>query len=168
MLGLGKILDKTGLKSLGKFGKKKTDDYLKTDKHETPIDASEAEAIALTPEEVAFTEVESASVQNFLDVSFGTPGRYVPNRSPKIFEHQDKSYMAIWADDTKLAKKQLLVFIYEDDQRKMIASVGYTNDVTDYDLKMSATPFAVLVNGTKLTTGKSETTGTSDVALVLA
>ena len=168
MLGLGTILEKTGLKSLGKFGKKKTDEYLKTDKHEADIDESEAAAIALTAEEVAFTEVESASVQNFLDVSFGAPGRYVPNRSPKIFEHQDKSYMAIWANDTQLSKKQLLVFIYEDDQRKMIASVGYTNDLTDYDLKMSATPFAVLVNGDKLATGKSETAGTDDVTLVLA
>ena len=76
--------------------------------------------------------------------------------------------MAIWANDTQLSKKQLLVFIYEDDQRKMIASVGYTNDLTDYDLKMSATPFAVLVNGDKLATGKSETAGTDDVTLVLA
>ena len=55
MLGLGTILEKTGLKSLGKFGKKKTDEYLKTDKHEADIDESEAAAIALTAEEVAFT-----------------------------------------------------------------------------------------------------------------
>jgi hypothetical protein len=168
MLGLGTFLEKTGLKSLGKFGKKKTNEYLKTDNHNADIDASEAAAIALTVEEVAFTEVESGSVQNFLDVSFGVLGRYVPNRSPKIFEHQGKSYMAIWCNDTQLNKKQFLVFIYEDDQRKMIASVGYTNDLTDYDLKMSATPFAILVNGEKLTTGKSETAGTDDVTLVLA
>ena len=76
--------------------------------------------------------------------------------------------MAIWCNDTQLNKKQFLVFIYEDDQRKMIASVGYTNDLTDYDLKMSATPFSILVNGEKLTTGKSETAGTDDVTLVLA
>lgn len=168
MFGLNTILEKTGLKSLGKFGKKKADEYLKADKPEPDIDASEVETIALTAEEVAFTEVESASVQNFLDASFGDAGRYVPNRSPKIFEHQEKSYMAIWCNDTQLDKKQLLVFIYENDQRKMIASVGYTKDETDYDLKMTGTPFAVLINGKKLTTGKNETAGTDNVTLVLA
>jgi hypothetical protein len=168
MVSLGKFLEKTGLSSLGKIGKKKADDFLASKTNTAEIDAIEAEAIALTAEEVAFVSVEPNSVQAFLDKSFGKPGRYVPNREPKIFEHQDQNYMAIWADDTELSKQQLLVFLYTDAGRKMVASVGYTPELTDYDIDLSPTPFSVLVNGQKLKIGKGETTGTDDVNLVLS
>lgn len=168
MVDLGKFLEKTGITPLGKIGKKKADDFLASDINAAEIDAIEAEAIALTAEEVAFASVDPSSVQAFLDTSFGKAGRYIPNREPKIFEHQGKNYMAIWADDTELNKKQLLVFLYTDGGRTMVASVGYTPEITDYDIDLSPTPFSVMVNGKKLKIGKGETAGTDDVNLVLS
>lgn len=51
----------------------------------------------------------------------------------------------------------------------MIASVGYTAEKTDYNLQeLSSTPFAIEVNGKKLTSGKGETGGTQAVDFVLA
>lgn len=50
----------------------------------------------------------------------------------------------------------------------MIASVGYTGDKTDYNVNLGDTPFAIAVNGEKLTPGKSETGGANDVDFVLA
>lgn len=168
MVSLSGFLEKTGLSSLGKIGKKKTDDFLASNRNEAEIDAAEAEAISLTADEVAFTNIEPSSVQDFLDKSFGKPGRYVPNQEPKVFEHQEVHYLAIWADDTELSKKQFLAFLYTDAGRKLVASVGYTAELTDYNIDLSTTPFAILVNGEKLKIGKGEAAGATDVNLVLS
>ncbi|HAX77503.1 MAG TPA: hypothetical protein DCY88_17130, partial [Cyanobacteria bacterium UBA11372] len=66
------------------------------------------------------------------------------------------------------AKNQMLAFKYTDEGRKMIASVGYTGDQTDYNINMSDTPFAVEVNGEKIASGQSSTAGASDVDFVIA
>jgi hypothetical protein len=76
--------------------------------------------------------------------------------------------MVIWAYDNKQEKNQMMAFKYTDEGRKMVASVGYTDDKTDYNLSLEPTPFAVEVNGEKLQSGQSETDGASDVEFVLA
>jgi hypothetical protein len=38
--------------------------------------------------------------------------------------------MVIWARDNQQNKNQMLAFIYTDNERKMIASVGYTTEKT--------------------------------------
>jgi hypothetical protein len=127
------------------------------------------EEIEITsPEEVAYAIVDPASVQDFLNKSFGKPGRYVPTRPPKIFDYQDRQYMVIWAYDNDQHKNQMLAFIYTDEGRKMVASVGYTSDSTDYNLSLGGTPFAIEVNGQQLISGQGKTEGTGDVDFVLA
>jgi hypothetical protein len=118
---------------------------------------------------VSYAVVQPSSVQSFLDASFGEPRRYVPIREPKVFDYQGQQYMVIWAKDNKKDKNQMMAFQYTDQGRKMIASVGYTSAKTDYNLSsLSGTPFAVEVNGQKLTSGQGETGGSNDVDFVLA
>ncbi len=50
----------------------------------------------------------------------------------------------------------------------MIASVGYTNQETDYNINLGNTPFAVEVKGQKLTSGQGKTKGADEVDFVLA
>lgn len=169
MSKLRNVLISAGIAAVGAVGVKKAVDYFQNKKQqealpETPEDAQ----ISNPEEEVAFAVVETSSVQDFLDKSFGKSGRYKPNRPPKVFEYQDKQYMVIWAYDNEKSKNQMLVFQYTDSGRQMIASVGYTDSATDYNLKMGNTPFAVEINGTKLQSGEGETEGTSDVDFVLA
>lgn len=169
MSKLRNVLIGAGIAAVGAVGVKKAVDYFQNKKQqealpETPEDAQ----ISNPEEEVAFAVVETSSVQDFLDKSFGNSGRYKPNRPPKVFEYQDKQYMVIWAYDNEKSKNQMLVFQYTDSGRQMIASVGYTDSATDYNLKMGNTPFAVEINGTKLQSGEGETGGTSDVDFVLA
>ena len=72
---------------MGAIGTKKTVDYLHNrDKEEVVAeDVGDAELVAA--DEVAYAKVEPESVQDFLDKSFGNPGRYVPTRPPKVFEY---------------------------------------------------------------------------------
>ncbi len=165
---LRNILVGTGIAAVGAIGTKAAVDYFQNRGKEEVIDESEGDAETTSPEEVAYATVEESSVQQFLDASFGDAGRYVPNRPPKIFDYQGEQYMVIWAYDNKQEKNQMLAFKYTDAGRKMIASVGYTSDKTDYNLNLEDTPFAVDVNGSKLQSGQSETDGSSDVDFVLA
>jgi hypothetical protein len=50
----------------------------------------------------------------------------------------------------------------------MVASVGYTNDETDYNVNLNNTSFAVDVNGQKITSGQGKTQGADEVDFVLA
>ena len=50
----------------------------------------------------------------------------------------------------------------------MIASVGYTADLTDYNLSLDDTPSAIEVNGEQMTSGQGKTDGTDEVDLVPA
>ena len=175
MSKLRNILIGAGIAGIGAIGVKKAVDYFQEKKEEEqtkiePSAVSEADdAVISNPqEEVAFAVVEKASVQDFLDKSFGEPGRYQPNRQPKIFEYQDEDYMVIWAYDNKNSKNQMLIFLYTDEGRKMIGSVGYTESTTDYNLNMADTPFAVEINGNLFESGEGETEGTSDVNFVLS
>lgn len=165
---LRNILVGAGIATVGAIGTKAAVDYFKNRGQEEVVPEEQPDAEASSPEEVAYATVEPESVQNFLDASFGDPGRYVPNRPPKIFDYQGQQYMVIWAEDNKQNKNQMLAFKYEGGQRKMIASVGYTGDKTDYNLNLAGTPFAVDVNGELLTSGQSETAGANDVDFVLA
>ncbi|WP_017317048.1 hypothetical protein [Mastigocladopsis repens] len=165
---LRNVLVGSGVAAVGAIGTKAAVDYFRNRGQEEVVDESQGDAEATSPEEVAYATVEQSSVQDFLDKSFGDPGRYTPNRPPKIFDYQGKQYMVIWAYDNKQQKNQMLAFLYTDQGRKMIASVGYTNQKTDYNLNLQGTPFAVEVNNQKLTSGQSETGGTSDVDFVLA
>ncbi|MEO0967869.1 MAG: hypothetical protein AAFX80_05860 [Cyanobacteria bacterium J06639_18] len=165
---LRNILVGTGIAAVGAIGTKAAVDYFQNRDKEEVIDESEGDAEATSPEEVAYATVEESSVQEFLDVSFGDAGRYVPNRPPKIFDYQGEQYMVIWAYDNKQEKNQMLAFKYTDAGRQMIASVGYTGEKTDYNLKLEDTPFAIDVNGDKLQSGQSETEGSEDVDFVLA
>ena len=175
MSKLRNVLIGAGIAGIGAIGVKKAIDYFQEEKEAEqeqiePSATPEVEdAVVTNPqEEVAFAVVEKDSVQDFLDKSFGDPGRYVPNRQPKIFEYQDEDYMVIWAYDNKNSKNQMLVFLYNDQGRKMIGSVGYTESVTDYNLNMEDTPFAVEINGNLFESGQGETEGTSDVSFVLS
>ncbi|KST62437.1 hypothetical protein BC008_09725 [Mastigocoleus testarum BC008] len=165
---LRNILVGTGIAAVGAIGTKAAVDYFQNRGKEEVIDESEGDAEATSPEEVAYATVEESSVQEFLDVSFGDAGRYVPNRPPKIFDYQGEQYMVIWAYDNEQEKNQMLAFKYTDAGRKMIASVGYTGEKTDYNLNLEDTPFAIDVNGNKLQSGQSETEGSEDVDFVLA
>ena len=165
---LRNLLVGTGIAAVGAIGTKAAVDYFQNRGKEEVIDESEGDAEVSSPEEVAYATVEESSVQGFLDASFGDPGRYVPNRPPKIFDYQEQQYMVIWAYDNKQQKNQMLAFKYTDAGRQMIASVGYTSDQTDYNLSLEDTPFAIDVNGNQLQSGQSETDGASDIDFVLA
>ena len=168
MSKLRNILMGAGIAAVGAIGTKMAVDYFRNRDKEDVIDESEGDAEITSPEEVAYATVEPSSVQDFLDKSFGKPGRYVPTRPPKIFDYQDRQCMVIWAYDNDKQKNQMLAFIYTDEGRKMVASVGYTADSTDYNLSLDSTPFAIEVNEQQLVSGQGETEGTEDVDFVLA
>ncbi len=177
---LRNLLIGAGVAAVGGIGTKMAVDYFKNRDKEEEVEgppvteqseeeaAEQAPAGALSAEEVAYVNVEPSSVQDFLDRSFGSPGRYVPNRAPKVFEYQDKQYMVIWADDTEKDKKQMMAFAYDEDGRHMIASVGYTADATDYNINLEDTPLAVEVNGEQIKSGQDSTDGADEVDLVVA
>ena len=162
------LLIGAGVAAVGAIGTKVAVDYFKNRGQEEVVDANQGDAEATSAEEVAYATVEPSSVQAFLDKSFGTPGRYTPNRPPKVFDYQGKQYMVIWAYDNKQQKNQMLAFIYTGQGRDMIASVGYTAQKTDYNLELANTPFVIEVNGKQIKSGQSETSGTNDVDFVLA
>lgn len=168
MSKLRNILIGAGVAAVGAIGTKKAVDYFKNRGKEEVIEPAVGDAIATAPDEVAYATVEPKSVQDFLDKSFGEPGRYTPTRPPKIFEYQDEQYMVIWAQDHKNNKNQMLAFKYTDAGRQMVASVGYTANNTDYNLKLGGTSFAVDVNGKQLVSGQGNTDGTDEVDFVLA
>ena len=168
MSQLRNLLIGAGIAAVGAIGTKKAVDYFRNRGQEEEVDESEGDAETIAADEVAYATVEPSSVQDFLDNSFGSPGRYVPTRPPKIFEYQSEQYMVIWARDNQKDKNQLMAFKYTDNQRKMVASVGYTSDLTDYNLSLDGTSFAVEINGENLTSGQGETNGTDEVDFVLA
>ncbi|MGK7888293.1 MAG: hypothetical protein AB4042_03100 [Leptolyngbyaceae cyanobacterium] len=151
------------------YGVKKAVDYFQNrGQEENDPEITEEAEVELESDDIAFAVVEPESVQPFLDVSFGAEGRYVPTRPPKVFEYQDQDYMVIWAYDNEKEKNQLLAFKYTDNERKMIASVGYTTDATDYNINLDGTNLAVKIssNGEEITSGTGETDGTDEVDLV--
>ena len=168
MSKLRNILLGAGVAAVGAIGTKKAVDYFRNRGKEEVVDEAEGDAVAPAPDEVAYATVEPESVQDFLDRSFGDPGRYTPTRPPKVFEYQDEQYMVIWARDDKQNKNQMLAFKYTDAGRQMVASVGYTGSNTDYNLKLNGTSFAVDVNGEQLVSGQGNTDGTDEVDFVLA
>jgi hypothetical protein len=168
MSKLRNLLIGAGIAAVGAIGTKKAVDYFRNRGKEEVVDESQGDAEATAPDEVAYATVESSSVQDFLDKSFGAPGRYVPSRPPKVFEYQGEQYMVIWAKDNQKNKNQMMAFKYTDEGRKMVASVGYTGDATDYNINLDGTSFAVDVNGEKLTSGQGETNGANEVDFVLA
>jgi hypothetical protein len=167
---LRNILIGAGLATAGAIGTKKAVDYFRNrGKEDAPEGDAKNDVEATDADEVSYAVVKDNSIQSFLDTSFGEPGRYVPTRQPKVFDYQGDQYMVIWARDNKKDKNQMLAFKYTDAGRKMIASVGYTSDTTDYNLPgLDDTPFAVDVNGEKLTAGQGETSGADEVDFVLA
>jgi hypothetical protein len=165
---LRNILIGAGVAAVGAIGTKKAVDYFRNRGKEEVITESQEDAVPADAEEVAYANVPESSVQGFLDASFGAPGRYVPNRPPKVFDYQGEQYIVIWAYDNQKNKNQMMAFQYTDGGRKMVASVGYTADATDYNINLSSTPFAVEVGGKQITSGQSETDGTNDVDFVLA
>jgi hypothetical protein len=165
---LRNLLVGAGVAAAGAIGTKAAVDYFKNRGKEEVVDESKGDAQVVANDEVAYAAVEESSVQGFLDASFGDAGRYVPNRPPKIFEYQGKQYMVIWAYDNKKQKNQMLAFAYTDAGRKMVASVGYTGEKTDYNINLAETPFAIEVNGQKITSGQSEVAGANDVDFVIA
>jgi len=168
MSNLRNFLIGAGIVTVGAIGTKMAVDYFKNNE-EKAREQSLGDAQPQSEKEVAYAVVEQASVQGFLDKSFGKPGRYVPNRQPKIFDYQGKQYMVIWAKDNQLNKNQMLAFLYTEKGRDLIASVGYSKEKTDYNLhELNTTPFAVKINGKKLTSGKAEIEGTDSVDFVLA
>ena len=168
MTKLRNILLGAGVAAVGAIGTKKAVDYLRNRDQEEVVAESEGDAEVVAPDEVAYATVEPSSVQDFLDKSFGSPGRYVPTRPPKVFEYQNDQYMVIWAKDNQKNKNQMMAFKYTDAGRKMVASVGYTGDATDYNLSLNDTDFAIEVNGEKLVSGQGETNGANEVDFVLA
>ncbi len=167
MSKLRNILIGAGIAVVGGIGTKVAVDYFRN-RGKEEIPDTEEDLEPASEEEVAYATVEDDTIQTFLDNSFGDPGRYVPTRAPKIFDYQGFQCMVIWAYDNKNEKNQLLAFKYTDEGRKMIASVGYTADVTDYNLSLDDTPFAIEVNGEQITSGQGETDGTDEVDLVPA
>jgi hypothetical protein len=166
---LRNILIGAGVATVGAIGTKAAVDYFKNRGEEEVVPEEQGDAEVTSSEEVAYATVEPTSVQDFLDRSFGNPGRYVPNRPPKVFDYQGQQYMVIWAEDNQQNKNQMLAFKYDESgQRKMVASVGYTGEKTDYNLNLDGTPFAIEVNGQRLTSGQSVAEGASDVDFVLA
>lgn len=168
MSKLRNILLGAGVAAVGAIGTKKAVDYLRNRDKEEVVDESQGDAEVVAADEVAYATVEPNSVQDFLDRSFGNPGRYVPTRPPKVFEYQDEQYMVIWARDNQKDKNQMMAFKYTDAGRRMVASVGYTGEATDYNLNLDDTKFAVEVNGKKLVSGQGETSGADEVDFVLA
>ena len=168
MSKLRNILLGAGVAAVGAIGTKKAVDYLRNRDKEEVVDESQGDAENVAADEVAYATVEPSSVQDFLDRSFGDPGRYVPTRPPKVFEYQDDQYMVIWARDNQKDKNQMMAFKYTDAGRQMVASVGYTDEETDYNLKLNDTDFAVEVNGEKLVSGQGATDGANEVDFVLA
>lgn len=168
-MNLRNLLIGAGIAVVGGIGVKKAVDYFQNrDKEEIPPENDDTIEVSNSDEELAYVVVEENSVQDFLDNSFGDVGRYVATRPPKIFDYQNQQYMVIWARDTEKSKNQLLAFEYTEEGRKMRASVGYTGDVTDYNINLDGTSFAIEVNGTKLTSGQGETDGAIEVDFVLA
>ena len=168
MSKLRNILLGAGVAAVGAIGTKKAVDYLRNRNKEEVVDESQGDAENIAADEVAYATVEPSSVQDFLDRSFGDPGRYVPTRPPKVFEYQDNQYMVIWARDNQKDKNQMMAFKYTDAGRQMVASVGYTDEETDYNLNLDDTDFAVEVNGEKLVSGQGATDGANEVDFVLA
>lgn len=168
MSKLRNILLGAGVAAVGAIGTKKAVDYLRNRGQEDVVEESVGDVEAVAADEVAYATVEADSVQDFLNQSFGNPGRYVPTRPPKVFEYQNDQYMVIWAKDNEKNKNQMMAFKYTDAGRKMVASVGYTGNTTDYNLSLDGTDFAVEVNGEKLVSGKGETAGANEVDFVLA
>ncbi|MEB3212950.1 MAG: hypothetical protein VKL39_16470 [Leptolyngbyaceae bacterium] len=169
MSRLRNILIGAGVAAVGAVATKKAVDYLKNRGEEETVDESVGDAEEPeSDEELAYVKVEPSSVQTFLDKSFGKPGRYVPNRSPKVFEYKGKQYMVIWARDNDKDKNQMMAFEYTDAGREMIASVGYTTSESDYNLKLQSTPFAVDIAGEEVRSGQGTAKGASNVDLVLA
>ena len=168
MSKLRNILLGAGVAAVGAIGTKKAVDYLRNRDKEEVVDESQGDAENIAADEVAYATVEPSSVQDFLDKSFGNPGRYVPTRPPKVFEYHDDQYMVIWAKDNEKDKNQMMAFKYTDAGRKMVASVGYTGDSTDYNLNLDDTDFAVEVNDEKLVSGQGNTDGADEVDFVLA
>ncbi len=168
---LRNILAGAGVATVGAIGTKMAVDYLRNRNKEEVVEESQGDADpeALPASQVAYANVEPNSVQSFLDTSFGSPGRYVPNRPPKVFDYQGKQYMVIWARDNQQQKNQMMAFTYTDQGRKMIASVGYTPQKTDYNLNLDGTPFAVEFNNKQVTSGQTkDAEGTNEVDFVLA
>ena len=168
MSKLRNILLGAGVAAVGAIGTKKAVDYFRNRDQEEVVDESQGDAEVVAADEVAYATVQPNSVQDFLDKSFGNPGRYVPTRPPKVFEYQDQQYMVIWARDNQQDKNQMMAFKYTDAGRSMVASVGYTGEATDYNLNLDDTNFAVEVNGKKLVSGQGETSGANEVDFVLA
>ncbi|MGK7917497.1 MAG: hypothetical protein AB4038_18460 [Prochloraceae cyanobacterium] len=170
MSKLRNFLIGAGIVTVGAIGTKLAVDYFRNREEEEIIDENEDDVNPeeLSEEEVAYVTVEPSSVQDFLDRSFGEPARYLPTRPPKVFDYQGQQYMVIWAYDYKKDKNQMLAFLYTDEGRKMIASVGYTADVTDYNINLEDTGFAVEVNEEQITSGQGETDGAEEVDFVLA
>ena len=168
MSKLRNILLGAGVAAVGAIGTKKAVDYLRNRDKEEVVKESQGDAETVAADEVAYATVEPGSVQDFLDRSFGNPGRYVPTRPPKVFEYHDEQYMVIWARDNEKDKNQMMAFKYTDAGRKMVASVGYTEAATDYNLSLDDTEFAVEVNGDKLVSGQGETKGADEVDFVFA
>ena len=171
MSNLRKILAGAGIAAVGAVGTKMAVDYFRNRGQEDAPDesAGDADEAAASPEEVSYAVVQDDSVQQFLDASFGAPGRYVPTRPSKVFDYQGQQYMVIWAYDNEKEKNQMMAFQYTDAGRQMIASVGYTGEATDYNLPgLDSTPFAVEVNGEQITSGQGETDGTDEADFVLA
>ena len=168
MSKLRNILIGAGVAAVGAIGTKKAVDYMRNRDKEEVVEESQGDAENVAADEVAYAVVEPSSVQDFLDKSFGNPGRYVPTRAPKVFEYQDEQYMVIWAKDNEKNKNQMMAFKYTDAGRKMVASVGYTGAATDYNLNLDGTDFAVEVNGEKLVSGQGNTDGADEVDFVLA
>jgi hypothetical protein len=167
MPNLRNILIGAGVAAVGAIGTKAAVDYLRNRNQEEKVDESQGDQEPTSDQEVAYAVVEPSSVQSFLDKSF-EPGRYVPNRPPKVFEYQGKQYMVIWAKDNEKNKNQMLAFAYVNGERDMVASVGYTGQKTDYNINLASTPFAIEVNGQQMKSGQGETGGTNDVDMVLA
>ncbi len=164
---LRNVLVGAGIATVGAIGTKAAVDYFKNrGEEETPPPQEDETPVAA--DQVAYAKVEDASLQKFLDVSFGEAGRYVPSRPAKVFDYQGKQYMVVWARDHKKNKNQMLAFIYTPEGRKMLASVGYTSEMSDYNVTLGDTPFAVDVAGQKITDGKGATKGADEVDFVLA
>lgn len=168
MSKLRNILLGAGVAAVGAIGTKKAVDYLRNRDKEEVVEENQGDAENVAADEVAYATVEPSSVQDFLDQSFGNPGRYVPIRPPKVFEYQNDQYMVIWAKDNEKNKNQMMAFKYTEAGRQMVASVGYTGEATDYNLSLDGTDFAVEVNGKKLVSGQGETAGANEVDFVLA
>lgn len=165
---LRNVLVGAGIATVGAIGTKAAVDYFKNRGEEDAPDEQQGDQQATSAQEVSYAKVEDASLQNFLDVSFGNPGRYVPIRPAKVFDYQGKQYMVVWARDNQKNKNQMLAFLYTPAGRKMVASVGYTTETSDYNIDLDETPFAVEIAGEKFTVGKGEAKGDSEVDFVLA